>query len=600
MRATHDWHQTRLGRVVLFLGGIRFAVPVLLLVAAALAWGTYLESMHDSRVSRATVYGSWWFIALMGLIAVSLVFAVVSRYPWQRRHVGFITVHAGLLMLIAGGFWSLYGRLEGHLVLEEGQTGNILETDREVLEIAEFNAGQSTILGTIDAPTRPGTVTVGGVTLRVREYWDNSGEERYVADGGDRVLRAVEVSLEPGATSGEWIAQESRGAPPEMLGGLRIRVLADGEAWSPPAASGEEPPYFFVVGSDRHALSDPGEEAFPGWTVVSVERFAHAMVSGGKITESGQGDSNPAVTVTISDGQGTTERHTAFQKFPDLVLAKSVEGTGSSGARLAASAARVEGEQLVVFGPVGAMRLGYLGADGAGRELPGPITLPAALDLGGRKVSLLREFSRAHVATRPVPAPKSSQRRPALVIELPGAEGTEVVAYKSMTPVFAGGRNLLLRYGPMVHELPFAFTLRDFRKQDYPGTEMAMAYESDVTVSLPGREPFPYLVHMNTPFVSHPWKVYQSGFMGETVSIFSVMRDPGLPLTYIASIVLCVGIYLTFFSKTFSRGHPGIPTAFSRKTRNPNVAHHSNRADRPAASEPEPACAGVGGGSVAG
>jgi hypothetical protein len=594
MKPTQDWHKTRFGGVVLFLGSIRFAVPVLVFVAAALAYGTYLESMHDSRMSRATVYGSWWFIALMAMIAVSLTFAVITRYPWKRRHVGFITVHCGLLMLIAGGFWSLFGRLEGHLVLEEGQTSDILETDQEVLEIAEFNGGESTILATIDAPTAPGVVTVAGVEIVVREYWDNSRQEQYVADGGPRELRALEIAFDPGATTGEWVAQESRASPPNVRNGLQIRVLPDGEQWTPPSGDADASDYSFTIGRERFPLGNPGDEALPGWTIVNIERFSHALVTGGRLTESGGGESNPAITVEITDGQGTTERHTAFRNYPDMVLGRVVEGTGASNARLLASAPKVFGEQLVFFGDVGELRIGYVSTDGAGSEVEGPFALPATLEVGDRKLRVFREFARAHVTTRSVSAARSTERRPALVIEFPGSEGPTTVAYKSMSPILGDGRNLLLRYGPRVYRLPFAFTLNDFRKMDYPGTEMAMAYESDVIVALPDEEPFPYLVHMNTPFVHHPWKVYQSGFMGETISIFSVMKDPGLPLTYLASVVLCVGIYLMFFSKRFSWGHPGIPNVNPATERNSHVAHSSNRAAGSPDVVPEPVGAGVG------
>lgn len=594
MKPTQDWHRTRVGGVVLFLGSIRFAVPVLLFVAAALAYGTYLESMHDSRMSRATVYGSWWFIALMAMIAVSLTFAVITRYPWKRRHVGFITVHCGLLLLIAGGFWSLFGRLEGHLVLEEGQTSDILETDQEIFEISEFNAGESMILGTVAAPTSPGVVKVAGVEIVVREYWDNSRQEQYVADGGPRELRAVEIALNPNAASGEWIAQEARSSPPNVRSGLQIMVLPDGTNWTPPEPEADASDYYFTIGRERFPLGKPGDEAVPGWTIENVERFSHALVSGGRLTESGGGEPNPAVTVTITDGQGTTERHTAFRNYPDMVLGRVVEGPGASDARLHASAPRVVGEQLVIFGDVGDVRIGYISPDGAAQELDGPFSLPATIDVGTRQIKIFREYARAHVATRAVSAERATERRPALVVEFPGSEGPTTIGYKSMTPIMGDGRNLLLRYGPRVYRLPFAFTLSDFRKMDYPGTEMAMAYESDVIVALPDEEPFPYLVHMNTPFVHHPWKVYQSGFMGETISIFSVMKDPGLPLTYLASIVLCVGIYLMFFSKRFSWGHPGIPNtdpATERKT------HEARTPDRAANSPdvlPEPVGAGVG------
>ena len=269
MKPTHDWHRTKLGGAVLFLGSIRFAVPVMVLVAIALAWGTYLESMHDSRVSRATVYGSWWFIGLMAMIALSLILAVVTRYPWKRKHVGFITVHAGLVLLIVAGFWSLFDRLEGHLVLEEGQTGNILETDQEILELAEFNAGKSTIVGYVEAPTRPGEVSINGTKITITEYWDNSREEQFVADDGPSPLRAIEVSLDPAATTGDWIAEEDASARPVMVNGMAVRVLPSGAPWTPPAPSDGAPGYFFTVNGTRHPLVEIGAEVFPGWTITA-------------------------------------------------------------------------------------------------------------------------------------------------------------------------------------------------------------------------------------------------------------------------------------------------------------------------------------------
>lgn len=93
---------------------------------------------------------------------------------------------------------------------------------------------------------------------------------------------------------------------------------------------------------------------------------------------------------------------------------------------------------------------------------------------------------------------------------------------------------------PAPRTAPFSVRLADFHKTDYPGTEMAMAYQSDVGIQIDGQPEIPYQIYMNNPFVHGPWKVYQSGFMGEKTSIFSVMHNPGLLLTYIASVVLCV------------------------------------------------------------
>jgi hypothetical protein len=91
MKRSHAWHHTAFGNVACWLGSIQFAVPILIFVAVALGWGTYLESTQSARVAKSVVYGSMWFLILMGLVCVSLIFAVVTRYPWKRKHVGFIT-----------------------------------------------------------------------------------------------------------------------------------------------------------------------------------------------------------------------------------------------------------------------------------------------------------------------------------------------------------------------------------------------------------------------------------------------------------------------------------------------------------------------------
>jgi uncharacterized membrane protein YqjE len=573
MKAVHRWHFTPLGRVALFLGSVQLAVPVLAMVAVALAWGTYLESTQNATVSKATVYGSWWFIGLMALICVSLVFAVVARYPWKRKHAGFITVHAGLILMIIAGFWSLFGRLEGHLAIEEGQASNQLETDREVLEVAEFNAGQSKVVELVSAPRSAGALSLGGVRIEVLDRWENSAEEHYVADDSTSALRAFEISVNPTASEGEWVAEEIKGGGGPSLDGMAIRVLPDGADWAAttaakPSASG----FAFTLGATRYDVGEVGSEALPGWRIVSVERFAKASVANGKLQEGG-GESNPAIDVTITDGKGTTERHTSFEKFPDMVMSKTLEGTASSGARLAPTSASAISEALVLFGPASAPKVGYVSPTGEGRILPSPASLPATIEAGSHRVSILKQFTHARAATRFVKAPPAGERRPVLTLRIGDAKEPVQVAWKAFEAMTGTGRNLLLRYGPQMVELPFTVKLNDFRKMDYPGTEMAMSYESDVFIQEPGKADLPYLIHMNTPYAHAPWKVYQSGFMGENVSIFSVMRDPGLPLTYLGSIVLCVGIYLTFFSRSLSWGHPGIPA--------PSVLSHKESAHAP-------------------
>lgn len=566
MKAHRSWHSTWYGEVALFLGGLRLAVPVLAFTAIALAVGTYLDSTQGASVAKRVVYGSPWFIALMLLMCVSLVFAVITRFPWQRRHVGFMIVHASLITLIVAGFWSLFGRVEGQIRLQEGGMANQIELTQHQLQLVEMQDGVPVIVDWVDPEASGDNVRLEDVGIEIVERWGNCDEESYVADGGPEPLRAIELRPAPQMPQTLWVGQSSRAGGPQVLMGLTIRVLGPEETWTPPATRGDETgKYFFMLEGQRYPLGDVGQEAFPGWRVEEVKRFKSAMVGSGGLSE-GEGD-NPAVDVTITDGRGTVERHTAFEKFPDMPMpAKRLEGDAVSGARLVAGGR--SGESLVVGGDMNKIQVTYVGADGDVQELDQAAPLPWSFEVGGRQMTIVNQFSRAHMATRYVEAPPADEFRPAVLVKLAGVDGEpSALPWKSNLPLLESGRSRFLRYGPRIVQLPFSVRLNDFRKMDYPGTEMAMAYESDVHVAVAGQDPKPMTIYMNNPYVHGPWKVYQSGFIGDQISIFSVMKDPGLWLTYLACTTLCIGILVTFYSRAFSAGHPGIAVPFAKKER---------------------------------
>jgi hypothetical protein len=582
MKTSHPWHGTTFGRIARFLGSIELAVPVMVFVAAAIAWATFVESTQDAKAAKALVYGSWWFIVLMALICVSLIFAVITRYPWKRRHVGFIIVHASLVALIAGGFWSLFGRVEGHLPLQEGGASDQIETDHERLKLLRHDQGQFTPLAEIGAPRPPsGRVEIQGVRLQVLERWDNVREERYIADDAAEPFRAIEIAAEPAAMAGDWIGEEEQSGGAAILAGVRIVVLPDGATWEPPPAGvPAEAGFAFDLGGSRYPLGEAGQPAFPGWTIASSKRFENAVVGPGGLTENPVGGENPAVEVEVTDGKGNQERHTSFLKFPDMIMSKVVSGA-ASGARLIATPPGGGRESFIVYGPVGLPRFGYIAPDGSASRLEPAGRLPLTVRAGEREFTVFREVARARPATRFVKAPPAKEHRPALVVRIGDSTELTVLAWKDMVAVGApsGAAQTMIQYGPRLVSLPFSVRLTDFRKQDYPGTEMAMSYESEVMVTAPGAAEKPFRIYMNNPYIHGPWRVFQSGFMGENVSIFSVMRDPGLPLTYIGATGLCLGILITFYSRSLSWGHPGIPIEFVKESK--ESAHAS--ADAPPA-----------------
>ncbi len=560
MKKSLDWHYTPFGRVILFLGSIQLAVPVLFLVSIALGVGTWLDSKQNATVAREWVYGSWWFVALMGLTCVSLIFAVITRIPLKKRHIGFVMVHASLVALIAGGFWSMWARVDGHLMLREGTQGSIIETQEHQIEVMEPNRGDFNSLGAIPAPLGRKSLTLGGVSFEVVERWQNSKEEEVVANDSPVPLRAVDISPVAGPQSA-WVGQEDQAGPSPTLLGLKVLVLPNGSDWTPPkpdtSAKGD---FVFTDAGHTHALGNVGDEVLPGWKIVELTRYARAMVSGDTIVEgSATSPENPAVQVKISDGKGTTEIHTAFAQFPDMIMGRTLEGEAKSGAKLIKGGVNA-GETLIIFGTVEKTRIGYIGLDGAGRTYDIENRYPVTLQFDTREVTIHRQLSNAHVDTRLVEAPVAKDNSPAILVRVGNSNELKTISWRNMLPVTGeSGKQLAIYYGPKRAQLPFTVRLDKFHKIDYPGTEMAMEYQSDVGIIFPGQPETKFDIYMNHPFAHGPWKVYQSGFNGTTVSIFSVMHDPGLTLTYIASTFLCIGVVITFYSRSMSWGHPGIP-----------------------------------------
>jgi ResB-like family len=602
MKAIHSWHRTSWGRAARFLGSINLAVPVLVFVAAALAWGTYLESAHNVKIARATVYGSWWFMGLMALTCVSLVFAVITRFPWKRKHIGFITVHAGLVALIAGGFWSLFGRVEGQLPLDAGTQSNILTTDTEQVELVRHLNGEFQPVDTAILEYGKNIITVGTTKLEVMGRWDNSRQEAFVSDDAEAPLRAVELTIDPppmmpAAADSTWIGEESHGAPPTMEKGIRLRVLPAGQPFV--NTQGPTSGYLFAAGVKEFALPAEGEEITLGWKVQTIKRFTHAMVTSAGLTEAGSGAENPAVEVVITDGNGSTEQHRAFLNFPDMVMGKPLAGEARSNLKLIARPqAAVGGETLAFYGTPPALSVAYVGTDNKVQEFESKGVSPQSpwtIKAGPHTVTITNQFTHAKANSRLVQAPKSGENRPALLVALPGHAGDDAIPliWRQPTPLpiepGPGQDPVMVRFGPRLVTLPFTIKLAKFHKRDYPGTEMAMSYESDVTVTKSDNSVVAQTISMNEPFKGEGWKVYQSGFVGSDVSIFSIMHDPGLPLTYIGCITLCIGIALTFYSRALSGGHPGIPALFGARKENGNGSH----VQAVSAPDPEPAPAAL-------
>ena len=113
-------------------------------------------------------------------------------------------------------------------------------------------------------------------------------------------------------------------------------------------------------------------------------------------------------------------------------------------------------------------------------------------------------------------------------------------------------------------QLPFTVKLLDFRKIDYPGTQMAAGFESDVEVTDPDRGiVLMRKISMNNPLRYRGYSFYQSSFVDGSVqtTVLSVRNDPGTPLVYAGFIIVIAGVVSMFVLRAKHARAPSVQEA---------------------------------------
>jgi hypothetical protein len=120
-------------KVVHNLASLKFAVVVILAIGALVAWGTIVEAMYmDAKMAQETVYHSWLSYGIFFLFSVNLTAVIIDRYPWKKHHIGFISAHVGILILLLGSLVTRYWGIDGSMTIDIGGKNNFVtvgETD---------------------------------------------------------------------------------------------------------------------------------------------------------------------------------------------------------------------------------------------------------------------------------------------------------------------------------------------------------------------------------------------------------------------------------------------------------------------------------------
>jgi len=106
--------------------------------------------------------------------------------------------------------------------------------------------------------------------------------------------------------------------------------------------------------------------------------------------------------------------------------------------------------------------------------------------------------------------------------------------------------------------LPFKVELLDFKRQAYPGTNLAKSYESDVRIT-DGNLTWDSKISMNNPLRYKGYTFFQSSFIETTqgqISVLAVVWNAGRSFPYISGLIMCLGMIVHLLQRKNHKTNP--------------------------------------------
>ena len=133
-------------RIIRGLKSIRFAIILMALIAAAclvgtlIAQGPYEPNTAIAHYGRALglligllglnqLYSAWWFLGLLGLLALSVAACTFSGARFSLRRIFTLVAHASILLIVAGAILRGVAGVDGMLTIGKGKTVSAFEVE---------------------------------------------------------------------------------------------------------------------------------------------------------------------------------------------------------------------------------------------------------------------------------------------------------------------------------------------------------------------------------------------------------------------------------------------------------------------------------------
>ncbi len=557
------------------IGSLWMGAVLLVVLLVGMACATVFESKYGAEQALAFFYRSWWFDVLLVLLAVNVGAAMVVRFPFSRKQVGFVMTHVSILVILAGALVTQHFAVNGEVAIAEGDTEEHMSVTREsLIFIRRSDSTEKTLeldrlpnagLRPVERPAAS-ALDLDDVRVEVARYLPDSTELDEVVNDDPRARLAVEISISGPHTDSElptWVFAGQTvpvASIPVLLREVNEEELHKLSAPEEPEAEADA-----TIGSVRidfegstyeFSVEECQEQATPvgetGYTLKVLRYMPHALVgSGNKLENASERPVNPTIEVQLVGPEGSITRP-AFANFPEFWSMHGGKGIPGLAVKFIASGnVAPETPISVLSGPDDKLyaRFAPEGEPPVVEELA--LGTPCDSPWVDIQLTVLRRFDHARRNKSVVPVDTVRKDRvPAVLLEAKGPADTQSIWLRKYRPSSIAVRGSVYDAIYTNQRLPLGFsvTLEDFEIGHYPGTMRPRSFESQLTITDPasGRE-IKRLVSMNNPTKFGGYTFYQSSYEkrgDKMVSRLSVARDPGKPIVFIGYIGILAGMLL--------------------------------------------------------
>ena len=107
------WQSSKFYFMLRGIASLWMGALLLVLLLLAMACATVYESTHGTEQALHVFYRARWFHGLLFLLGLNILAAVVVRYPFTRRQVGFVLTHLGIIAILLGAVTTKFFGVEG-------------------------------------------------------------------------------------------------------------------------------------------------------------------------------------------------------------------------------------------------------------------------------------------------------------------------------------------------------------------------------------------------------------------------------------------------------------------------------------------------------